>query len=71
MKRFQIRSFPWSVFSRIRTIQSECGKKRTRKNSVFGHAVQAIKDSELNRFSLMVVNEMFTKWPFKKANKKV
>ena len=36
-----IRSFFWSVFSRIRTeyrpnIQSECGKIRTRKNCVFG-----------------------------------
>ena len=45
MKCVQIRSFSWSVFSRIRTgygeislrIQSECGKIRTRKNSVFGH----------------------------------
>ena len=42
----QIRSLFWSVFSRIRTeygeivflrIQSECGKIRTRKNSVSGH----------------------------------
>ena len=43
----QIWSFFWSVFSRIRTeygqtrsslrIQSEYGKIRTRKNSVFGH----------------------------------
>ena len=30
----QIRSFFWSVFSRIRT---ECGKIRARKNSAFGH----------------------------------
>ena len=30
----QIRSFFWPVFSRI---QSECGKIRTRKTSVFGH----------------------------------
>ena len=44
VKNVQIRSFFWSVFSRIRTeygvslrIQSECGKTRTRKNSVFGH----------------------------------
>ena len=36
VKSVQIRSFFWSVFSRI---QSECGKIRTRKNSVFGHAV--------------------------------
>ena len=34
MKSVQIRSFFWSVFSRI---QSECSKIRTRKNSVFGH----------------------------------
>ena len=44
MKSVQIRSFFWSVFSNIRTaysvsfrIQSEYGKKRTRKNSVFGY----------------------------------
>ena len=34
MKSIQIRSFFWSVFSRI---QSEYRKIRTRKNSVFGH----------------------------------
>ena len=34
VKCVQILSFFWSVFSRIRT---EYGKKRTRKNSVFGH----------------------------------
>ena len=34
MKSVQIRSFFWSVFS---CIQSEYGKIRTRKNSVFGH----------------------------------
>ena len=47
VKSIQIRSFFWSVFSRIRTkygeillslcIQSECGKIRTRKNSRFRH----------------------------------
>ena len=44
VKSVQILSFSWSVFSRIRTeyreirsIQFECGKIRTRKNSVFGH----------------------------------
>ena len=48
VKSVQIRSFFWSVFSRIRTeygeihevslrIQSECGKIRTSKNSIFGH----------------------------------
>ena len=34
VKSVQIRSFFWSVFSRI---QPECGKIRTRKNSIFGH----------------------------------
>ena len=46
VKSVQIRSYFWSVFSRIRNeygyfvslrIQSECGKIRTRNNSVFGH----------------------------------
>ena len=47
VKGVQIRSFFWSIFSRIRTeherhlvslrIQYECGKIRTRKNPVFGH----------------------------------
>ena len=45
IKSVQIRSFFWTVFSRIRTeygeillhIQSEYGKIRTRKNSVFRH----------------------------------
>ena len=39
-KSFRIRSFFWSVFSHIRTEilhAVECGKIRTRKNSVFGH----------------------------------
>ena len=43
VKSVQIRSFFWSIFSRIRTeyrkilrIQSGCGKIPTRKNSVFG-----------------------------------
>ena len=50
----QIRSFSWSVFSRIRTkygeirsIQSERGKIRTRKNYVFGH----FSRSECNPYS--------------------
>ena len=34
VKSVQIQSFFWSVISRI---QSECGKIRTRNNSVFGH----------------------------------
>ena len=47
VKSIQIRSFFWSVFSRIRTeygeilrtlrSQSECGKIRTRKNLIFWH----------------------------------
>ena len=44
VKSFQIRDFSWSVFSRIRTqcfvslrIQPNCGKIRTRKNSILGH----------------------------------
>ena len=46
VKSVQMRSFFWSVFSRIRTeygygvflrTQSECGKIRIRKNSVFRH----------------------------------
>ena len=46
VKSVQIRSFFWPAFSRIRTeygeilsrrIQSECGKMRIRKNSVFEH----------------------------------
>ena len=43
VKSVQIRSFFWSVFSRIRTeygkirsIHSECGKIQNRKNCVFG-----------------------------------
>ena len=48
VKSVQIRSYFWSVFSRIRTeyevslrIQSECGKIRTRNNSVFGHFLRS------------------------------
>ena len=49
MKCVQIRSFSWSVLSRIRTEyrdanQSECGKIRTRKNSVFGHFPRSVSD---------------------------
>ena len=49
VKKAQIRSFFWSVFSLIRTeygkilcIQCECGKIRTRKNSVFGHFSRSV-----------------------------
>ena len=53
VKSVQIRSYFWSVFSRIRTeygeysvslhIQSECGKIRTKNNSIFGHFSHSAK----------------------------
>ena len=48
VKSVRIRSFFWSVFFLIRTvfsIQSKCGKMRTRKNSVIGHIPQSVSDS--------------------------
>ena len=39
VKSVHIRRFFWSVYSRI---QSECGKIRTRKNSVYGHFTQCM-----------------------------
>ena len=58
VKSVQIRSFFWSIFSRIRTghgdflvnlrIQSECRKILTRKNSVFGHFSRSVIDSVLH-----------------------
>ena len=39
VKSVQIRSFFWSVFSRIRT---EYGEIQTRKNSVFGHFLRSV-----------------------------
>ena len=39
VKSVQIRSFFWSIFSRIRT---EYGEIRTRKNSVFGHFSRSV-----------------------------
>ena len=49
MKIVKIRSFFWFVFYRIRTeslrIQSEFGKIRTRKNSVFGHFSRSVISS--------------------------
>ena len=39
VRRDQIRSFFWSVFS---SIQSECRKIRTRKNSVFGYFSRSV-----------------------------
>ena len=56
VKSVQIRSHFWSVFSRIQTeygkilslrIQSECGKIRTRNNSVFGHSSHAVSLSKM------------------------
>ena len=44
VKCIQLRSFFWSVFFRISLrIESECGKKRARKNSVFGHFLLSAK----------------------------
>ena len=37
VKSVQIRIFFWSAYSVSLRIQSECGKMRTRKKSVFGH----------------------------------
>ena len=54
LKSVQIRSYFWSVFSHIRTMeiyevslrtQSKCGKIRTRNNSVFGHFTQCTNQS--------------------------
>ena len=46
VKSVQIWSYFWSVFPRIRTeygrIQSECGKIRTRNNSVFGQFSRSV-----------------------------
>ena len=59
MKRVQIRSFSWSVFSRIRTengeirsisrIQSECRKIRTRKNSGPGYLSRSESGSNMKK----------------------
>ena len=56
MKSVQKRSFFWSEFSHIRTeygeiavflrIQTKCGQKRTRKNSVFGHFSRSVSLKE-------------------------
>ena len=76
----QIRSFFWSLFSRIWTecgeirsisrIQSECGKIRTRKNSVFGHFSRSdvwIKLNNLFQIIMLLFHsfiEMLTKTHF-------
>ena len=67
----QIRSFFWSVFSRIRTeygkivslrIQSECGKIRTRKSSVFGPFPRNEMHSgtEIWKFQILNTSEAFS-----------
>ena len=58
VKCFQIRSFFWSVFSRIWT---ECGKIWTRKNSVFGHFLR----SEMFYFNFINLQKCcnFTQFP--------
>ena len=64
VKCVQKRSFFSSVFSRIRTeygvslcIQSECGKIRTRKNSVFGHFSRSVRLPNLTKYSLSINKE--------------
>ena len=65
VKSVQMRSFFWSVFSRIRTeygyavflrTQSECGKIRIRKNSVFRHF---LRHSVLSVFKLLYECKQF------------
>ena len=60
-KSIQIRTFYWSIFYRIRT---ECGKIRTRKNSVFGH-FSCSDVSHLNLFSIsfLLCNQRGTQDP--------
>ena len=61
LKSLQIRSYFWSLFPRIRTeygeirsievslrIQSECGKIRTRNNSVWGDFSRSVRASNSN-----------------------
>ena len=67
VKSAPILSFFWYVFSRIQTeryeislrIQSECGKIRTRKNSVFGH----FSRSEITIFAKRSISDVWlTTW---------
>ena len=58
MKSVEIRSFFWSVFSRIwteygdlRSLKTECGKIRIRKNSVVGHFSRIVQKSEVGRYN--------------------
>ena len=66
VKSVQIRSFFWSVFSRIHTeygeilrIQSECGKIRTRKSSVFGHFSRSFVVEKTNCRKRSCFSEIF------------
>ena len=45
VKSVQIRSFFWSVFSRIRTETEKIG---TRKNSIFGHFSRSVSNRAIN-----------------------
>ena len=51
MKRFQIRSLFWSIFSYIRT---QLRKIRTRKNSVFGHFSHSVTHWKTWWFGLLL-----------------
>ena len=64
VKCVQKRSFFSSVFSRIRTehgvslcIQSEYGKIRTRKHSVFGHFLRSVRLPNLTKYSSSISKE--------------
>ena len=83
VKSVQIRSFFWSVFScRVSLrIQSEYGKIRTRKNSVFEHFSRSVEcsDSKLRSNShilshylkqtyfLEILNQLFLRTPERRA----
>ena len=65
VKSVQIRSFFWSVFSRIRTeygemyslflgIQSKCREIETRKNSAFGHFSRSEVDRMVDWLRMMI-----------------
>ena len=59
VKSVQIRNFFWSVFS-------ECGKIRTRKNSIFGH----FSDSGSSKLSYNLAEDNCHKKPCSLYNKK-
>ena len=67
-KSVQIRSVFWSLFSRNRTeyretrsIQSKCGKIRTRKNPVFGHFSRSVLYYNL-QFRLPILTSLLIPW---------